>query len=61
MKLDCDIKLENILTANIPTTQKYWILQGIYRMVNEGSYEETILNTIIKKLYYAIESENKHK
>ena len=61
MKIDCNIKLENILTANISTTQKYWIIQGLNRMTNEDSYEETLLTAIIRSLHYAMESENNNK
>ena len=60
MKIDCNIKLENILTANISATQKYWILQGLNRMTNEDSHEEAVLTAIIRNLHYAIEAE-KHK
>lgn len=61
MKLDCNIKLENILTANISTTQKYWIIQGLSKITQRNSDEEMITDAIIRSLYNAMESENKHK
>lgn len=61
MKLDCNIKLENILTANISTTQKYWIIQGLYKITELNSDAAVITDAIIRSLYNAMESENKHK
>ena len=61
MKLDCNIKLENILTANISTTQKYWIIQGLYKITQRNSEEEMITDAITRSLYNAMESEDKHK
>ena len=61
MKLDCTIKLENILIANIPITQKYAIIEGLYKITQRNSDEEMITGSIIRSLHTAIEYENNHK
>jgi hypothetical protein len=58
MKIDCNIKLENILTANISTTQKYWILIGLNMRTDPDSAEEALLSALIDELGHAIDSEN---
>jgi hypothetical protein len=57
LNLDCTIKLENILTANISTTQKYWILIGLNMRTTHDSAEESLLSALIDNLEYAVDSE----
>ena len=57
LNLDCTIKLENILTANISTTQKYWILIGLSMRTTHDSAEESLLSALIDKLGNAVYSE----
>jgi len=60
LNLDCTIKLENILTANISTTQKYWILIGLNMRTTHDSAEEALLSALIDGLGNAINSENQN-
>ena len=58
LNLDCTIKLENILTANISTTQKYWILMGLNMRTTHDSAEESLLSALIDELGHAVDFEN---
>lgn len=60
LSLDCNIKLENILTANISAAQKYWILIGLNMRTTHDSAEEALLGALIDGLGNAVDSEKRN-
>ena len=54
---DCDIKVENILTAPIPASQKYWIICALKKVAEENGLPTAVLYELMKCLYAAKEQE----
>lgn len=55
--INCEIKIENILTAPISATQKYWIISALKKTAEESGLPTLMLEKLMEYLYCAKEQE----